>query len=288
MRILLALLVSTLTIVAVRAQSADSTLALMEERLADFKYENVIKIANEALTTRGSEWSEGEIAEARMLKSLAYFNLFDTTAAGVEIFEILRSDADYRIDESLYSPKFVAFFDSMKRRFARREVGEPRDTTAVAKDPDTTSVADDPDHAPFDDRLFAEALERARREGAKSGTETALMAVLAPGLGRVVEGDAIIGYGFLAAAAASLGASIYAVVETQAKRDAYLGSVGAREIDAAYDDYNEMYKFRNAALAAFAGVWLAAQIDFFVLREAPSLPRSDDALSYQISVSIPF
>jgi hypothetical protein len=273
--------------VAAFAQSADSTLAEMEERLADFQYENVIAIANEALTARGSEWSEKEIAEARMLKSLSYFNLFDTTAAGVEIFEILRFDADYRIDESLYPPKFVAFFESMKGRFARREFDEPSDTTS-ARGGDTTAVSTDPDATTFDERLFAEALERARREGARSGSEAALMSILAPGLGRVAEGDPYIGYAFLAAAAASLGASIYAVVETQSRRDAYLGGVGAEEIAAAYDDYNEMYQFRNVALAALAGVWLAAQIDFFVLMEsAPAAPESD-ALSYRFSVSIPF
>ena len=69
----------------------------------------------------------------------------------------------------------------------------------------------------------------------------------------------------MSASIITFGSGIYFSIEANQREKDYLSETEKSEIESVYNQYNEAYKFRNAAFIGFAAIWLYAQTDLLFI-----------------------
>ncbi len=242
--------------------NAQDSLAIMKERFDQFKYVDVISIANKLLIIK-APLTRDEILDIYKLKGISHYSLSEDDAAKKSFIEILRIDTSFTLDSTKVSPKIISFYKQVKESYIQQQKEiEARTVVRI----DTVFVPKVEYDEPNDSRL-KNAIARS---------------LIIPGLGQLCLEVNYKSVFLTVLGIASLAASVYYFVQTESKEKAYLVEADPGRIESRYADYNDAYRNRNISLIGFGVVWLYSQLDllFFSDNDSGNKILSNSSLSY--------
>ena len=242
----------TLKIKAVNQDSLNAldSLAIMKKKFDQFKYGDVISIANKLLLKKIPLTRE-EILNIYRLKGISHYSLSEDDAAKKSFIEILRIDTSYTLDSNKVSPKIISFFKQVKANYIQQQKDiESRTVVRI----DTVFVPKLEYDVQHEDRL-KNAIARS---------------LIIPGLGQLYLDVNFKSVLLTALGSASLVASIYYFIQTEKKEKAYLIETDPKLVESSYSEYNDAYRYRNFSLVSFGVVWLYSQLDLLFFSDNDS------------------
>ncbi len=236
-KIILLILISIASIID--AQSNEDVRNLKKHYEA-FEFSIVINKANSLLLHNGS-MSDEDLTDIYMIKAASQFAVKEDGNSRRSFIELLKINSDYKINDVIYSPKLVNFFNEVKEEFLGIIKREEKTKTAEEFD-----KSDLPTHSPSFNKDRNSAI-------AKS--------LFIPGWGHLHLKNNAKGWILTTASTAVLGSMIYFILDANKKENNYLAETNATLIQQKYGDYNSSYKIRNLLIASYAAIWLYSQID---------------------------
>lgn len=231
-------------------QEYTSAIEILEQKFQSFEYEEVIRISGEILADRRT-MNDAEVIEIYRLRASSFYSLQQEEAAASSFEEILRFNSNYELDPVSNSPKIMEFFSNIKKKFLlsiKQETGTEIKVPEIKKE---ESINSNKASLPLS-RDYRGAVTRS---------------IILPGWGHLYEKSRLKGVAFGTAGLAGLGAMIYFIPECNKKEKEYLLETDRSVIASKYDEYNKVYKLRNASIAAFAVIWLYTQIDLLFISD---------------------
>jgi hypothetical protein len=175
------------------------------------------------------------------LNGASHFIRGEEIAAGESFRQILSVDSTFVLDSVLYSPKIVEFVNHLKGIISHP--AEPR-------------------QSPEERRSIKEQKHQSELQMSSHDFNSALArSLVLPGWGHLALGSSAKGWCLTTAAAFTLVASAYYVIQTNEKEHEYLNEISRQNIASKYEDYNSACKTRNILLGIYAAIWSAAQLD---------------------------
>ncbi len=224
---------------------AQDSLALMKRKFDQFKYGDVISIANKMLLKK-APLTRDEILNIYKLKGISHYSLSEDDAAKKSFIEILRIDTSYALDSTKISPKIISFYKQVKANYIQQQ----KEVEA------RTVVRIDTVYIPKVEYDF-EHESRAKNAIARS--------LIVPGLGQLYLDVNFKSVFLTVLGTAALSASVYYFIQSEKKEKAYLIEADPNMLESRYADYNDAYKNRNISLISFGVLWLYSQIDLLFL-----------------------
>lgn len=237
MKIILLILISISSFIV--AQSNEDIRTLQKHYEA-FEYSIVINKVNSLLLHSGS-MSDEDLSDIYMIKAASHFAVKEDGNSRKSFIELLKINSDFKIDDVIYSPKLVSFFNEVKEEFLDIIMTEEK-----AKTPEEVDKSVLPTHSLVFNKEINSAI-------AKS--------LIVPGWGHLHLKNNTKGWILTTASTAALGSMIYFIVDANKKENNYLAETNPTLIQQKYDDYNSSYKIRNLLIASYAAIWLYSQID---------------------------
>ena len=226
------------------------SLTIMKKSFDQFKYGDVISIANRLLLKK-TPLTRDEILNIYKLKGISHYSLSEDDAAKKSFIEILRIDTSYTLDSTKISPKIISFFKQVKGDYIRQQKDiEARTVVRI----DTVYVQ----KMQFD----FEHENRLKNAIARS--------LIVPGLGHLYLDVNFRSVFLTVLGSASLAASVYYFFQSEEKEKEYLIETDPGMIESRYSDFNDSYKYRNISLISFGIVWLYSQIDLLFFSDNPT------------------
>ena len=185
--------------------------------------------------------SDKDLTDIYMIKAASHFAVKEDGNSRKSFIEVLKINSDFEIDDVIYSPKLVSFFNEVKEEFLDIIMTEEKIKTLEKID---KSVL--PAHSLALNKEMNSAI-------AKS--------LIVPGWGHLHSKYNTKGWILITASTAALGSMIYFIVDANKKENNYLAETNATLIQQKYDDYNSSYQIRNLLIASYAAIWLYSQID---------------------------
>jgi hypothetical protein len=257
---------SLLFIFNISAQNKDD-LEELKTRFESFNYSNVISIAEKMLEDK-TRYSEDELIEIYLLKGISHYSLKQPEEVKSCFYEILKLDSDYKIEPSRVSPKIINEFEKAKNEYDQI-VSHGESSVTVKTDTlyrvDTLMVGTDKE-------IYSSAMIRS---------------IVLPGWGHLYAGHKTKGLVLTSVSAVTLGSMLYYIFDTNDKRTQYLNELEPDLIDQKYDEYNSSYKIRNVLIAAYAIVWIYAQLDLLFISEIPYVPEISNSAAVNLPHSYP-
>jgi len=217
------------------------SLALMARQFDQFKYGDVISIANKLLLKK-TPLTRNEILNIYKLKGISHYSLSEDDAAKKSFIEILRIDTSYSLDSTRISPKIISFYKGVKANYIQQQKDiEARTVVRI----DTLFVP----------KVEYDVLHESRLKNAIARS------LIVPGLGQLYLDVNFKSVFLTVLGSASLAASIYYLIQSEEKEKAYLIETDPKMIESRYADYNDAYKYRNISLISFGVVWIYSQLD---------------------------
>ena len=244
--------------VPVCAQSLSAQNEKLHQLFREFRYQEVIRLAEQTLETH-QDLSVPQRCEILRLLALSYYSRQDMQGALKNFAEILTLDEHYRLDPLENSPKILAFFEEIRRQKQLTESKVP---------------------PPSADSLAAARVYLIADSVRQSATLQMTYSLVLPGYGQVNRGEKLKGWLLLAGNFTLLGSALYFTAETNRLEKKYLQVTDPDKINGAWENYNRAYKSRNLFLSAFAVLWLYTQIDYIF--HAPSVNRSRAISCYPV------
>ena len=263
---ILASICSFLFIFNISAQNKDD-LKELKTRFESFNYSNVISIAEKMLEDK-ARYSEDELIEIYLLKGISHYSLKQPEEVKSCFYEILKLNSSYKIEPSRVSPKIINEFEKAKNEYD--QIVSDRESTVTVKT----------------DTLY-------RVDTLLVGTDkeiyssTMIRSIVLPGWGHLYAGHKTKGLVLTSVSAVTLGSMLYYIFDTNDKRSQYLNELDPDLIDQKYDDYNSSYKIRNALIAAYAIVWIYAQLDLLFISEIPYVPEISASSAFNFPHAYP-
>ncbi len=233
----------TLKIKAVNQDSLNvqDSLALMARQFDQFKYGDVISIANKLLLKK-TPLTRNEVLNIYKLKGISHYSLSEDDAAKKSFIEILRIDTSYSLDSTKISPKIISFYKEVKANYIQQQKDvEARTVVRI----DTVFIP----------KVEYDVLHENRMKNAIARS------LIIPGLGQLYLDVNFKSVFLTILGSASLAASIYYFIQSGEKEKAYLIEADPKMIESRYVDYNDAYKYRNISLISFGVVWFYSQLD---------------------------
>ncbi len=230
--------------------NVQDSLALMKGKFEQFKYGDVIAIANKLLLKK-TPLKSNEILDIYKLKGISHYSLSEDDAAKKSFIEILRIDTSYALDSTKISPKIISFYKQVKANYIQQQQEiEARTVVRI----DTMYVPKVEYDIQHENRL-KNAIARS---------------MIIPGLGQLYLDVNFKSVLLTVLGAASLTASVYYFIQSEEKEKTYLLETDSRMIESRYTDYNDTYRYRNISLISFGVVWLYSQLDLlFFTNDTP-------------------
>jgi hypothetical protein len=254
----------TLKVRAVNQDSlnAQDSLALMKKKFDQFKYGDVISIANQLLLKK-TPMTRDEILNIYRLKGISHYSLSEDDAAKKSFIEILRVDTSYTLDSNKVSPKIISFFKQVKTNYIQQQKDIEARTVVRIDTVYVPKVEYDIEH----ENRLKNAIARS---------------LIVPGLGQLYLDVNFKSVFLTVLGSASLAASIYYFIQTDKKEKAYLIETNPDMIESRYADYNDAYRYRNISLISFGVVWLYSQLDLLFFSEQSTGQKilSNSSLNY--------
>jgi TM2 domain-containing membrane protein YozV len=227
--------------------AALDSLLLMQKKFEQFKYGDVISIANKLLL-RKTPFIKKEILEIYKMKGISHYSLSEDDAAKKSFIEILRADSSYTLDSTKVSPKIISFFRQVKNDYIQQQK-EIESRTVVRID-----------------TIYVPKIEYDYEHEAKLKGAVARSLII-PGLGQLYRGEYVKGVILTVLSSASIISSLYYIIDSNKKEKAYLVETNSDLIESKYSEYNSSYKKRNISLISFGILWLYSQIDILFLAD---------------------
>ncbi len=227
--------------------SVTDSLALMQKNFEQFKYGDVISMANRLLLYR-FPYTKKDLLEIYKMVGIAHYSLSEDDAAKKSFVEMLRIDSTYRFDSTKVSPKIISFFRGVKNDYLeqQREI-EARTVVRI----DTVYVP----QKEYDYERFS------MEKGAIARS------IIVPGLGQLYKGEYLKGTLLTVLSSAALVSSIFYIMDTNEKEKAYLIETDPTIIESKYQEYNSSFQKRNISLIAYGVLWLYSQLDLLFLSD---------------------
>jgi len=216
------------------------------KKYKSFEYQVVIEQADD-LIADSTGISAADICEIYRLKALSHYSLLDMDGALNSFVALLKVNPDYSLNPEQNSPKVIAYFDEVRRHFAKQEV-KPEPQLEIAYNEMNQKM---------------DSLEISRSIMNKS----VLYSLLLPGLGHLKREPSTKGWLLFGAGIITLSGSVYYIIDTNQKEKEYLNASENAEIEYKYDAYNTSYQRRNFFIIAYVTVWVFSQIDFLFLSQ---------------------
>jgi hypothetical protein len=239
-------IVTLLLITALYSQSFDKRLTPLREKYKTFEYRAVIEQAD-VLIENSAGLDTADLCEIYRLKALSHYSLLDMDGALNSIVSLLNVKPDYSLDPEQNSPKVIAYFDEVRRHFAKQEA-KPQPQIEMAYNEMSQKM---------------DSLEMSQSIMNKS----LVYSVLLPGSGHLKIEPSTKGWLLFGAGVITLSGSLYYIIDTNQKEKEYLNAIEKAEIEYKYDAYNTTYKRRNIFIIAYVSVWVFSQIDFLFLSQ---------------------
>ena len=217
------------------------SLSLMTKRFDQFKYADVISIANKLLLKRAPLTRE-QILDIYKLKGISHYSLSEDDAAKKSFIEILRMDTSYVLDSTKVSPKIISFFKQVKQNYIQQQKEIEARTVVRIDTVYVPRVEYDIEHEDVIKGAIARSL-------------------IIPGLGQLYLDFNFKSVVMTVLGSASLASSIYYLINTEHKENAYLIETNPEMISSRYHEFNDSYKKRNISLVTFGVIWIYSQLD---------------------------
>ncbi len=244
------------------AQPDSLSLETIQQKLESFDYPEVISLSARLLAER-ENLSSRDSLEIHRMRAIAYYSLGGRQACANEFLAILHIQANFQWDSVKTSPKIIRFFEETRTEFL-----------AGQKAP-----------SPPDSAMNMPALQNLiPASGGPPSRGAILRSLLLPGWGHLASGHSAKGWLIAALGVGALGSAIYFTSETRVKEDAYLNETDPALIETRYQAYDSAYRKRNLLVAAYAAVWLYAQVDllYFSQKENSGQPKAQNTLRWRI------
>lgn len=227
--------------------SVPDSLELMQKNFEQFKYADVISMANRLLLYR-FPYTKKDLLEIYKMVGIAHYSLSEDDAAKKSFVEMLRIDSSYRFDSTKVSPKIISFFKGVKNDYLeqQREI-EARTVVRI----DTVYIP----QKEYDYESF--------------GIEKGAIArsLIVPGLGQLYKGEYLKGTILTVLSSAALISSVFFIMDTNEKEKAYLIETNPTLIESKYQKYNSSFQKRNISLITYGVLWLYSQLDLLFLSD---------------------
>lgn len=242
--------------------AAQDSLQLMKKRFDQFKYGDVISLANKLLLKK-APFTRNDIIEIYKLKGISHYSLSEDDAAKKSFIEILRIDTSYTFDSTKISPKIISFYNQVKQDYIQQQKEiEARTVVRI----DTVYVP----------KIKYDIKHETRLKNAVARS------LIVPGLGQLYLQSSFKNIAFTVLGSAALVSSVYYFIKTEQDEKAYLIETNPEKIESKYNDYNISYKRRNISLITFGVLWVYSQLDllFFSDYESSESILSNSSLNY--------
>ncbi len=230
--------------------AAHDSLSIMKKKFDQFKYGDVISIANKLLLKK-APFNRADIINIYMLKGISHYSLSEDDAARKSFIEILRIDTSYTFDSTKISPKIISFYNQVKQNYIQQQ----KDIEA------RTVVRIDTVYVP-QTRYDTEYERKLKNAVARS--------LIIPGLGQWYLKTNFKNIVFTVLGTASLASTIYYFLKTETDEKAYLIETNPDEIQSKYNEYNNSFKGRNISLITFGVLWVYSQLDLLFFNDYKS------------------
>ena len=242
--------------------SVRDSLALMKTNFDQFKYADVISIANKLLL-RKVPLTKDEILNVYKFKGISHYSLSEDDAAKKSFIEILRIDTSYTLDSTKTSPKIISFFNQVKQNYAQQQ-----------KDIEARTVV----------RLDTIYVPKIQYDiGHENRLKNAIArSLIIPGLGHLYLDVNFKSVFLTVLGSAALISSVYYSLKTEEKHKSYLVETDPGKIEMKYNDYNDLYSKRNISLVSFGVLWIYSQLDilFFMDDESENNLSKNASIDY--------
>jgi len=230
--------------------AAQDSLSIMKKKFEQFKYGDVISIANKLLLKK-APFKRADIIDIYKLKGISHYSLSEDDAARKSFIEILRMDTSYTFDSTKISPKIISFYNQVKQNYIQQQKEiEARTVVRI----DTVYVPQT--------RYDTEHERRLKNAVARS--------LIIPGLGQWYLETNFKNILFTVLGTASLASSIYYFLKTDEDQKAYLIETNPDQIQSKYNEYNDSFKRRNISLITFGVLWVYSQLDLLFFNDDAS------------------
>ncbi len=233
-KILAVFLSFTVIISTVSASQNNEILSKINQAYKAFDYNNVINICQKSLQD-SSAITQDLLVEIYRYMGLSYYALDEMGPSYRKFYQLLELQPQYQLDLSTTPPKIQRFFNEIKTNMdqsGQQTTITTTDTIYQYMGPEKKSI---------------------------------IYSFILPGSGHLREGFTTKGWILTGAALATLGSSVYFIVETNRLEKEYLNTVNKDLIEQKYQDYNDAYRWRNISLGLYAGIWLYSQIDLLLI-----------------------
>lgn len=241
--------------------NVQDSLSMMNRKFDQFKYGDVISIANKLLLKK-IPLASNEILEIYKLKGISHYSLSEDDAAKKSFIEILRIDTSYTLDSTKISPKIISFYKQVKTNYIQQQQDiEARTVVRI-------------------DTIYVPKVEYDKQHVSKIKNAIA-RSLIVPGLGHLYLDVNFKSVLLTVLGSASLAASIYYFIQSEEKEKAYLIETDSKMIESRYAEYNDTYRYRNISLISFGVVWLYSQLDLlFFSDDSSSEILTNSSLNY--------
>ncbi len=257
--------------------AAQDSLALMQKKFDQFKYGDVITIANKLLLKK-APFTRKEITNIYKMKGISHYSLSEDDAAKKSFIEMLRIDTSYALDSTKVSPKIITFFRQVKNDYNQQQKDiEARTVVRI----DTVFIP----------KVEYDYERESRLKGAIARS------IIIPGLGQLYNDDYVKGIFLTVFSSAAIVSSVYYAVDSNKKEKAYLVETNRNLIESKYSDYNSSYKNRNFSFIAFGLLWIYSQVDLLFMSHdentnntiiKSSSMKVDELRGLTLSIKYPF
>ncbi len=230
--------------------SVRDTLNLMKKKFDQFKYADVISIANKLLL-RPAPLTKNDLEDIYKLKGISHYSLSEDDAAKKSFIEILRIDTSYTFDSTKTSPKIISFYKQVKQNYIQQQKEIEARTVVRLDTVYVPRIQYDVEH----ENRIKNAIARS---------------LIIPGLGHLYLDVNFKSVFLTVLGSAALVSSIYYGVQTEEKHKLYLVETDPKKIEMRYNDYNDLYNKRNISLISFGILWVYSQLDLlFFMDDEP-------------------
>lgn len=241
---------------------AQDSLQLMKKKFDQFKYGDVISIANKLLLKK-APFTRNEIIEIYQLKGISHYSLSEDDAAKKSFIEILRIDTSYTFDSTKISPKIISFYNQVKQNYIQQQKEiEARTVVRI-------------------DTLYVPKIEYDIEHETRLKNAVAKSLII-PGLGQWYLKSSVKSITLTVLGSAALVSSVYYFIKTEQDEKAYLIETNPDKIESKYNDFNTSYKRRNISLTTFGILWVYSQLDllFFSDYESENSVLRNSSINY--------
>ncbi len=236
-----------------QAQNIEEQIKTLENDFNQFRYQNVIEKGSFLLADRYTTKEDSIKILKLMLK--ATYTLDDTLKARSVVDKILSIDANFSFNPKITSPKIIAFYETLKKDIRRQsqQIRNTREHRLPVHLTDTLGHVE---------------------------PEEAVLSVLYPGSAQLLRQKMKKGIIYSSVTAGLMASTIFAYLDTNNKREAYMEARDGSDYSELYRSYNRSFKIRNGLITAFL-IW-NVYVQFDLHRDPPfhiNISNNHNALS---------